>query len=73
MLQFCNALTFIKLPFVIKFCVLSIFEWPFNTGFVDLICFFCLVFAMILCASVYMCLVVTCWVRADLLTLVCGV
>ena len=25
--------TFIKLPFVIKIFVLSIFEWPFNTGF----------------------------------------
>ena len=24
--------TFIKLPFVIKFFVLSIFEWPFFTG-----------------------------------------
>ena len=34
---------------------------------------FCLVFAMSLCASVYMCFVVTCWGRADLLTLVCGV
>ena len=29
--------------------------------------FFCPVFAMHLCASVYMCLVVTCWERADLL------
>ena len=29
--------------------------------------FFCLVFAMSLCASVYMCFVVTCWERADLL------
>ena len=28
---------------------------------------FCLVFAMSLCASVYMCFVVTCWKRADLL------
>ena len=27
--------------------------------------FFCLVFAMSLCASVYMCFVVTCWERAD--------
>ena len=27
---------------------------------------FCLVFAMSLCASVYMCFVVTCWERADL-------
>ena len=31
--------------------------------------FFCLAFAMPLCASVYMC----CWERADLLALVCGV
>ena len=29
---------------------------------------FCLVFAMSLCASVYMC-----WERADLIALVCGV
>ena len=34
---------------------------------------FCRVFAMSLCASVYMCFVVTCWERADLLALVCGV
>ena len=34
---------------------------------------FCLLFAMSLYASVYMCFVVTCWERADLLTLVCGV
>ena len=26
-------LTFIKLPFVIKIFVLSIFEWPFYAGF----------------------------------------
>ena len=39
----------------------------------DLLCGFCPVFAMSLCASVYMCFVVTCWERADLLTLVCGV
>ena len=39
----------------------------------DLLCFFCLVFAMPLRASVYMCLVVTCWERVDLLALVCGV
>ena len=32
---------------------------------------FCLVFAMSLCASVYMCFVVTCWERADLLALFC--
>ena len=40
--------------------------WIFNV-------FICLLFAMSLCASVNMCLVVTCWERADLLTLVCGV
>ena len=39
----------------------------------DLLCFFCLVFAMHLNASVYMCFVVTCWEKADLLALVCGV
>ena len=33
----------------------------------------CLVLAMPLCASVYMCLVVTCLEMADLLALVCGV
>ena len=33
---------------------------------VDLLCFFCVAFAMPLCASVYLCLVVTCWERADL-------
>ena len=31
---------------------------------------FCLVFAMSLCTSVYMCFVVTCWERADILALV---
>ena len=31
----------------------------------DLLGFFCLVFVMSLCASVYLCLVVTCWERAD--------
>ena len=35
--------------------------------------FFCLVLAMSLCPSVYMCFVVTCWERTDLLALVCGV
>ena len=34
---------------------------------------FCLVFAMSLCVSVYMCFVVSCLERADLLALVCGV
>ena len=31
---------------------------------------FCLVFAMSLCASVYMCFVVTCWERASWLSFV---
>ena len=35
--------------------------------------FFCLMFVMSLCASVYLCLVVTCWESADLLDLVSGV
>ena len=35
--------------------------------------FFCPVFAMPLCASVYMNLEVTCWERADLFALVCDV
>ena len=35
--------------------------------------FFCLVFVMPLCASVYLCLVVTCREGADLLALVYGV
>ena len=40
----------------------------------DFLCFlFCLVFAMSLYASVYVCFVVTCWERADLLALVCRV
>ena len=34
--------------------------------------FFCLVFVMPLCGSVYLCLVVTCWERADLLFVVCN-
>ena len=33
----------------------------------DLLCFFCLVFAVFLSASVYMCFVVTCWEKGDLL------
>ena len=39
----------------------------------DHLCFFCLVFAMPLCVSVYICLGVTCWERADLVALVCVV
>ena len=44
------------------------------SSFVDHLWFFpCIVFAMPLCASVYMCLVVTFWERADLMALVRGV
>ena len=35
--------------------------------------YLCHVLVMLLCASVYCCLVVTCWERADLLALVCDV
>ena len=38
----------------------------------DLLCFFS-VLCLPLCVSFYMCLVVTCWERADLLALGCGV
>ena len=34
---------------------------------------FCLVFVMPLCVSVYLCGVVTCWEKADLSAVVCGV
>ena len=39
----------------------------------DLLCFCSVLCLLVLCASVYMCFVVTCWERADLLALVCGV
>ena len=39
----------------------------------DLYVFFYLMFAMHLYVSVYMYPVVTCWERADLLALICGV
>ena len=39
----------------------------------DPLCYLCLVFVMLSCASVYRCLEVACCERADLLALVCGV
>ena len=39
----------------------------------DHLCIIRLVFVMPLCVSVYLCLVVTCWERADLLALVSDV
>ena len=38
----------------------------FNVFVLSCVCY-------VLCASVYVCFVVTCWERADLLALVCGV
>ena len=49
---------FLKVPCVAPQCVIMVF--PDYTHF-------------LLRASVYMCFVVTCWERADLLALVCGV
>ena len=40
--------------------------WIFYVFVLSCVCY-------VLCASVYMCFVVTCWERADLLALVCGV
>ena len=40
--------------------------WIFYVFVLSYVCY-------VLCASVYMCFVVTCWERADLLALVCGV
>ena len=54
----------------------KIFYWPFQgvTSFVDLLCCFSYVFAMHLYARLFiLCLVVTCWERADLLALVPGI
>ena len=53
----------------------KIFLLPFQGGvsFVDRLSYSCLVFVMLSCTSVYQCLVVTCWERADLLALVCDV
>ena len=40
--------------------------WIFYVFVLSCVCY-------VLCASVYMCFLVTCWERADLLALVCGV
>ena len=39
---------------------------PVFGALVDHLSYFCLVFGVILCTSVYWCIVVTCWKRADL-------
>ena len=46
--------------------------WEINTGVCPRLDFDNIMFFNCL-ASVYMCFVVTCWERADLLALVCGV
>ena len=61
----CNFVIFVL---IIKSCVGK----PSSFFFGSFMFLFCLVFAMSLCTSVYMCFVVTCWERADLLALVCG-
>ena len=44
-----------------------------EAAFLDFYVFVLSCVCFVLCASVYMCFVVTCWERADLLALVCGV
>ena len=64
---FCSGIQFYLLlsPYL---CFISLYFFCGSFMFL-----FCLMSAMSLCASVYMCFVVTCWERADLLALVCGV
>ena len=61
----------------IKFKLISVMRKrePFQggTSLVNHSCYFCCMFVMLLWASDYCCLVVTCWERADLLALVYGV
>ena len=47
-------------------CKVVLLLWIFYVFVLSCVCY-------VLCASVYMCYVVTCWERADLLALVCGV
>ena len=67
-----SCLTAVKnmLSSIVKI-LLTVPVWYFFCG--SFLFLFCLVFAMSLCTSVYMCFVVTNWERADLLALVCGV
>ena len=52
-------LTFIKLPFVIKIFILSIFEWPFYTGFTVIYKPFSLLFTKtVICFLFCLCIVV---------------
>ena len=52
--------------------VVHVFDIVYMTFCGSFMFLFCLVFALSLCAPVYICFVVTCWERADLLALVCG-
>ena len=58
--------------FVIFFSQFGLFYRSKAVLFCGSFMFFCLVSVMPFCASVYLCLVVTCWERADLLPLVCA-
>ena len=51
-------------------------RWTFKFNIMHMVlhlCYFCLVYDMLVCTSVNWCLVVTCWERADLFALVCDV
>ena len=54
---------------------LSNVYWPFKggTSFVDILFFFLILVMPLCCLSVYLCLVVTCWEKADLWANVCAV
>ena len=61
MIAFTMHLASYKCPYV-----LVLLLWIFYVFVLSCVCY-------VLCASVYMCFVVTCWERADFLALVCGV
>ena len=62
---FCSGIQFnlLSSPYP---CFISLLYLDFYVFVLSCVCY-------VLCASVYMCFVVTCWERADLLALVCGV
>ena len=71
--RFCNAvLTVLSYFTIISLWLLTdrskavLLLWIFYVFVLSYVCY-------VLCASVYMCFVVNCWERADLLALVCGV
>ena len=60
----CLVLFMLSRLFIAVLAVLLL--WIFYVFVLSCVCY-------VLCASVYLCFVVTCWERADLLALVCGV